>query len=239
MIGHARRTPFSIRTDDGSSRALYDGEVRSCVQVLVAVTVAACSFSGRGSGDLDAPGDDAIDAPVSADAAVDGSVGMTDAVADANVDAMVDAAPTACTTAGLVCPGTTPILLACGTSCWAGCTNGSPITQSSAGTRCAAWGGELARIDSAGENACVQSALNGAVWLGLVQAPGEGADDVGWSWNADGAPLAFVNWDVGQPDDDGGGENDAEQCAYQQATTGDWHDTSCATSFARFACRRP
>jgi hypothetical protein len=211
--------------------------VSSAFPLIAAIACGACPYNDRASA-----GDDASDAPPGtpdAPQVTDAPPGTPDApeMIDAAPDARPDAAAV-CSTAGLVCPGSSPIILSCGNGCWAGCTNGSPILQAAAQGACAAWGGALARIDDLAENQCVQSALGGAVWLGLVQALGEPMDDTGWSWNGDGVSPGYDNWDTGQPDDAGAPEDNEEQCAMQETPSGDWHDIACSTTLARFACRR-
>jgi len=210
---------------------------------IAAIAVAsACRFDSRDLGIADGARADAparIDAPSGTPDAVitiDAAPGTPDAPVDAMV--MIDATP-ACSTTGLVCPGSSPMLLACGTSdCWAGCSNGTPVAQAIAAVNCVAWGGTLARLDNLTESTCIQDSLNGAVWLGLVQADNSGSPSAGWSWNGDGVTPSYFHWAGGQPDDGGGGENNAENCAYL-GTSEQWQDVSCTATFARYACRRP
>ena len=170
---------------------------------------------------------------VSSDAQRDGEA------VDAPVDAATDAA-FECSTARLVCPGSTPVVLACGADCWVGCTNGTPIDHASAAGYCASWGGRLAPFYNASELSCVRALIapGSAMWLGLVQDPAATLPGDGWSWNADGLAPPYTFWANGQPNDGDGVESGAEQCAYSSSTV-DWQDEPCTSLFARFACRHP
>ena len=75
-------------------------------------------------------------------------------------------------------------------------------------------------------------------WLGLEQVPGAASVAAGWSWNGDGAPLAYTNWEATQPDDGNGGiEIGSEQCARSRDGTDQWFDELC-TNTDQFACAR-
>lgn len=164
----------------------------------------------------------------------DGSVRTTDAT---RLDARVDA-PSTCTN-DLVCAGQV-VTAMCNGACWAKCTNAFGISVLSAATACGDWGGELAPLRTPFDEACVSGVLfpQQASWIGLVQAPLQTSPSSGWSWNADGQPLAFTDWDSGQPNDGTGLEKGTEQCAFM-TTGGKWQDDDCnATTLVRFSCRR-
>jgi hypothetical protein len=193
------------------------------VRLVGTLLLTACSFHSPNVGQGDAR---SIDAPA-VDAAVDGA-------ADATVDAFE------CTTANLVCPGSSPMTFQCGGDCWAGCTNGTPITQAAAVTACKAWGGRLTPVYNAAELSCVRAAIapGSAMWLGLTQDAMATMPGDGWSWNGDGLTPPYLFWAPGQPSDGDGVENGAEQCAYSSSQT-DWQDERCDALYARFACRHP
>jgi hypothetical protein len=159
-----------------------------------------------------------------------------DAATDA---AMIDATP-GCSTAGLDCPAGQEVLITgCGTACWVGCTDGTPITESAARDSCTSWGGTLGSFASGTELDCVRAAIarGSAMWIGLEQAPGATTPQAGWSWIS-GAALDFTDWASGQPNDGDGSETDhAEQCAYSSTQT-TWQDTPCTDLLARYACQR-
>lgn len=110
----------------------------------------------------------------------------------------------------------------------------------SVATACADWGGEVAPIRNAADQACVQQMLfpQQASWIGLLQSPFATAVGDGWSVNGDNVALTYTNWDTGQPNDANNVENGAEQCGFMTAE-GKWQDTDCSsTALLRFSCRR-
>jgi hypothetical protein len=194
--------------------------------VVAPLVLAACSFHSPSIG----AGDAGRDVP-----SIDGPV---DAAIDAGIDGRIDAS--VCSAAGLVCPGSTPIMFQCGGDCWAGCTNGTPVTQPVAVAACKTWGGRLTPVYNATELSCVRAAIapGSAMWLGLVQDPTATTPSAGWSWNGDGVGPPYLDWAPGQPNDGDGDEDGEEQCAYS-STQANWQDEPCASLFARFACRQP
>jgi hypothetical protein len=185
--------------------------------------LAACSFNSPGASDDDAP-------PA-------GDAQAADAAA-------TDAGPFVCVFPGVMCPGNQPLrTLACGTpgECWVGCVNGAVQSPMQAMQFCTNLGMTLGAFDSAADETCVRNAgINGQIMLGITQLPGQQLDDEGWVRVADGAPLQYVNWDAGQPNDGPStAEDDEEQCAASN-TSVQWQDIPCATtSSARWICRRP
>lgn len=141
-----------------------------------------------------------------------------------------------------MCPGDQPLrLLPCGapTDCWVGCRDGDVVSANEAAAFCTAWGGRLGRINSADEEVCVRTVLNGAIILGLTQAPMQAAADQGWSWNGDGVTPTYLPWSNGQPDDNDGIEDGEAQCAFSNSNSV-WDDMACdAPASARFTCRYP
>ena len=105
-------------------------------------------------------------------------------------------------------------------------------------------GALLATISGRAENSFVQAlfvAEGNSPWgyIGLVQANGQAAPDVGWSW-IDGSPLTFTSWtdhngwyETGAPDDTRcalppwGVENDEANAAVIQPD-GSWDDVELA-----------
>lgn len=195
------------------------------------VLLVGCSFRVAGSSDAPPLIDDAsatIDAPL------DGPPGI-----DAMIDAPIDGPPTAvCSGAGLICPGgTLPRAITCSTGCWYGCRDGTSVTQVQASTLCTTWGGKLARIDSAAEETCMRTVIDGAIWIGLQQALNQTNDAAGWSWNGDAIMPPYLRWASGQPNDGDGTESNVEQCAYSSTST-TWQDELCTATLTRFTCRK-
>lgn len=198
---------------------------------LAVVVVAACSFQpGAFEGSRDAAGGSTVaDAP-------------RDTNTTTPIDAMTSPQPDAyvCSTAGLACVGTV-VATMCNGGCWVRCTSTFAVpNQFAAGLACANWGGKLAPIRNAGDQACVSQTLfpAQASWIGLQQDPLADELDEGWSNNGDGVAVANPSWDGGQPNDANGSENAVENCAFMN-TGGNWHDTSCFDGgLFRFSCRR-
>jgi len=196
--------------------------------------LAGCSFDTSGlpvvgdAFDIDAPVGGQIDATVG---------GQIDATTGGQIDASF-----VCSITSMMCPGNQTLrLLSCGDSsdCWVGCRDGNVVSPNEAAAFCTSWGGRLANIDSAAEETCVRTTINGAIILGLSQAASQTDTDIGWSWNGDGLTPAYLNWDNGQPNDSNGVETNEEQCAFSNSG-GNWHDTVCnAPASARFTCRYP
>jgi len=204
-----------------------------CGAILV-ILASGCSFQ--------ISADVGRDAATGSDARLDAAGGIDASVIGDGptiIDAPIDAAPIPCTTTGLVCPGgTTPHLIPCAFpgECWVGCRDGSSVDYAAAKGLCATWGGELGWITNPLEETCLRQTIDGAIALGLEQAPNSGLPGLGWTWN--GTMLAFyINWSVGQPNDGDAIENNTEQCAYS-ASSGSWQDVPCSSTHSRFSCRR-
>ncbi|HUS31764.1 MAG TPA: C-type lectin domain-containing protein [Kofleriaceae bacterium] len=202
--------------------------------VVFGLALAGCSFQ-HGSLSRD-------DAPVSGD----DDAPMIDAAIDARPDARPDATVTpTCSPTGLVCLAGIASAMTCNGACWVKCTidgtSGTPVTEATAGQLCANWGGKLAPIRNAMDQACVATTLfpGQASWIGFEQAPATTTVAGGWSWNGDNVTPTYTNWDTAgnQPDDQNGSENGQEQCAFMP-TTGLWHDTDCFGTLYRFSCRK-
>jgi len=194
--------------------------------VVLLVVVCACGFE-HGA--------------ISHDSQIDtgsGSGSNIDAAVDAPADAKITNAT--CDTSGLTCAGTT-VALMCNGACWVKCTQTVAVpSQLAASGACNGWGGELAPIRDANDQACVSQMLfpSQASWTGFEQSITSTTLSGGWSWNSDGVVPTFVNWDPGQPNDFNGVENGQEQCAYM-TTSGGWQDTDCFSAASyRFSCRR-
>ena len=196
------------------------------------VVVAACSFDRGTSTQRDAP-TPSSDAEVTSDAATDVLV---------LIDAPIDGPSTvSCTTSGLVCPGTATAVM-CNSACWVKCQTTLAIpSQNVAAVACNGWGGSLAPIRNAGDQACVEQTLfpSQAHWIGFEQASTASSVTANWTWNSDGVAVMYTGWGAGQPNDSNGNEIDhAEQCAFMN-TAGDWHDSPCSDGgLYRFSCRR-
>jgi hypothetical protein len=191
------------------------------------VVLAGCSFKATPvAGGADAPPSD--DAHAVHDAPVDTGISQ---IADAYV----------CSTVGLVCPDqAVRIKTECNGGCWVACQSNTAFTgEAQVAKLCTDWGGRLAPLRDANDQACVAQVVfpSQASWIGFTQADGQSTLTAGWSWDSDGIAPMYTHWDSGQPNDQNGSENGQEQCAYM-TTSGGWQDTTCSDSqFYRFSCR--
>lgn len=214
-------------------------------EVAVLALLAACKFAPATTG-VDAIGGD----DDNGSRLVDGAI---DAPGDAALDSAGEDAPPdsgvlqACSTTGLVCPAGAQArvipascsIVAGNGACWVGCTNGGTFTRDVAEQACAGWGGHLGWINSATEETCLRATINGAIWLGLTQAPGQASPGAGWTWLGLGTTPVYLPWSGGQPNDGDGAENGLEQCAYATTTGASWQDETCAVAvLPRMTCRR-
>jgi Lectin C-type domain/Putative metal-binding motif len=110
------------------------------------------------------------------------------------------------------------------------CPAGAPFDA--ARVACAAFGGDLLRLDDAAELATVvafaepPAGVGGGWSMGLSDIAAEGT----FVW-VDGGPLTFSNWNPGEPND--GATN--EDCAELDLAGGGWNDIPCADPRA-FVC---
>ncbi len=85
---------------------------------------------------------------------------------------------------------------------------------------------ELLQLDDAAEELWAYEVVAepGSIWLGATDALVEGT----WRWPDGSALDAYLNWDDGQPNDSGGGED----CAVLHSGMGRWNDVPCnSTAF--------
>jgi Lectin C-type domain len=94
----------------------------------------------------------------------------------------------------------------------------TPSAWSDARALCVAWGGDLAEIETRGENALLTDYCDVDVWLGAGDPDGDGVI----RWNS-GGTLTFAAWGAGQPDDFLGGE----KCVELRALDDRWNDEPC------------
>lgn len=94
------------------------------------------------------------------------------------------------------------------------------VYQPQARAACQADGGDLAIIKDAAENELIGSLIDfDEAWIGATDAATEGT----WLW-IDGTPLAFTDWDPGQPNNFDG----VEDCAVLSSDDDvSWGDRSC------------
>ena len=88
-------------------------------------------------------------------------------------------------------------------------------------------GGHVVSIQSANENACLQSELSshgfgGVIWLGYTDDVSEGS----FYW-LDGSPMGYTNWAPGEPNNSGGNED-----CVQMYPDGQWNDLNCSSGAA-------
>jgi hypothetical protein len=107
-----------------------------------------------------------------------------------------------------------------------------PMPWADAARMCTAKGGALARLDSEAASRAVYDAANRVRkerwWIGLRAEPGK----VSW---ADGAPVAYLGWSDGEPDDDGCNQ---DCVSLGEGKDGRWQDLHCGQP-APFICRLP
>jgi hypothetical protein len=102
----------------------------------------------------------------------------------------------------------------------------------SAKNTCIQWGGHLATIFDASENAFVNGLCGGACWIGLTDAAVESV----WVW-VTGEPLgAYHPWAPGEPNNQGGNSG-GEDCVTMW-TAGTWNDGACLTTALPFICEK-
>ncbi len=128
-------------------------------------------------------------------------------------------------------------------TCAGTCHLACPISLSwtDAEAVCEHWGGFLADIESLDEEMCAYQNDQNPRWIGLHQAMGQSAPDVGWSWIGTGQPLTFSAWGADEPNDNDGFENDEQDCTMIESagysSPGYWDDSNCADSY-HFVCER-
>ena len=107
--------------------------------------------------------------------------------------------------------------------------NHSSINWNDARVNCQIWGGDLASIASADENAAVDSirssSIDGSCWIGLNDIETEGT----FVWS-DGSNSSYRNWAGSAPNNTGGNED----CAHVEPIT--WNDLTCNISLPCYYC---
>ena len=138
----------------------------------------------------------------------------------ASTDAAVSSAPLACDATGEL------------TTNDGGCylLGAQAVGWAAASAACEAWGGTLARLDSAEEEAALLARVAPAdVWIGLNDVASEGT----MLWEAGGAPILYTHWAAQQPDDFDG----TEDCVELLADGRGWNDRPC-TDLRVYLCER-
>lgn len=103
------------------------------------------------------------------------------------------------------------------------------VSRASAASKCAAWGGHLARFEAAAERngpyAAVLGDVGGRIWIGLSRVDGS------WTWD-DGtaATPSELPWSSGEPSGDG-------SCVEWQKDGNDYNDLGCGND-RDFVCER-
>ena len=104
------------------------------------------------------------------------------------------------------------------------------LSWGDANAACLAAGLQLATVQSAAQNAALITAAAGnRVWIGGTDAASEGA----WVWSASNTPLSYINWDAGEPNNYGRGED-----CMQVIENGKWNDRKCGNSL-KYVCQQP
>jgi len=92
---------------------------------------------------------------------------------------------------------------------------------------CAAIGGQLATPTSPAENGAVRSLLvDQRTFLGQRQLDSQTTPGAGWVM-PNGAPLPFVAFSSGEPNDSDGVEDGYQNCSAMNQSDGSWDDVSC------------
>ena len=102
------------------------------------------------------------------------------------------------------------------------------LSWSGANAACQAAGLQLARVQSAAQNALLLSAMSGVgCWIGGTDSASEGT----WVWSPSNTPISYTNWASGEPS---GGGNEGNCMAIQG--DGYWNDANCAST-KRYHCQ--
>ena len=94
---------------------------------------------------------------------------------------------------------------------------------------CQAFGYDLATVDSLAEANWLKDQLGARGWIGLTDTASEG----NFVWGSSGAVPLYTNWNSGEPNDYGAGEDCTEL-----RTDGTWNDMPC-TSLFQAVCESP
>jgi hypothetical protein len=88
------------------------------------------------------------------------------------------------------------------------CLTTTASTWSAAEAEAVSLGGHLATIRSADENAWIVRtfAAGAPLWIGIYQLPGSAEPAGGFVWSS-GEPVAYTNWQLGEPSNQGGNED--------------------------------
>ena len=104
------------------------------------------------------------------------------------------------------------------------------VSWTAASAACESWGGTLARLDTAEEEAALRTRVPPAdTWIGLNDVASEGS----MLWDGGGAPGLYTHWAAEQPDDFDG----TEDCVELLADGRGWNDRPC-TDLRVYACER-
>ncbi|XP_022082062.1 secretory phospholipase A2 receptor-like [Acanthaster planci] len=110
----------------------------------------------------------------------------------------------------------------------------SPTLFHDAESICEARGAKLASIHSAEEQSYLSlrtSMMNTNLWIGLHDQSNEG----NFEW-LDNTPLDFTNWNTGEPNDYGNGE-DCVHLRTDELQAGTWNDQACDVSYG-YICKK-
>ncbi|XP_068712212.1 C-type lectin mannose-binding isoform-like [Montipora foliosa] len=102
------------------------------------------------------------------------------------------------------------------------------MTFSAASAMCKQEGAQLASIHSFQENEFIRNISgNNDIYIGLSDSNIEGT----FVWS-DGCPLAYTNWEAGEPDNDYG----LGDCVFFLGANGTWNDTPCSMWYG-YVCK--
>ena len=90
--------------------------------------------------------------------------------------------------------------------------------------KCLGNSAQLVKIESSDENNFIKSQFLPRgyedYWIGLTDEENEGT----WKWSDGSSLTGYINWDHGQPNNDGGRQN----CGGIRKSGAVWHDRSCS-----------
>jgi cysteine-rich repeat protein len=189
--------------------------------------------SGAGAGSASSTGSGAVGSSASVSSGSGGSSGCGDGTIDAGeeCDDGNGVAGDGCDDCMVVCTGSFETK----DTTTAHCYRADPMataTWDAARAACQAWGGDLAAIGSAAENALVAGLIQTSSWIGATDAAVEGA--FGWS---SGELWMYTNWALGEPNDSAG-EDCTELYGPETTLPAQWNDLLCTTALPA-VCERP
>lgn len=110
----------------------------------------------------------------------------------------------------------------------------TPSTWDGARGLCQMWFGDLATITSPEEQGIIEAIAATDGWIGATDAAMEGT----WVWVTN-EPFAYSNWNAGEPNNSGTGENCAELYGGMSTAPFKWNDGPCTAMLPAYCERAP